>query len=161
MKTARVSHLGHVLLASLISAGLGFLYHAEISPWIQSLLGRYAGGRSLESATATALAYTTIFVTGLVVLLFAGHHLFIRVSLKAQRMEKANGIAPVLARFILVAVVFGGALFLALGRSTPLPSLNDLVTAAQNKKDITPETGYNNKDRQKLDKLIHEGAKHD
>lgn len=161
MSARRVSHLGHVFLASLTSAGLGFYYHAQLSPWIQSLLGRYADGRTLEPAIATAVSYTTLFLTTLVVLLFLGHHLFIRVSLKAGRMEKSAGFAAVTARLVLVAAIFAGALFLLMEKSTALPSLNDLVTAAQNKTEKKPETGYKDADRQKLDKLIHEGAKHD
>ncbi len=161
MSARNVSHLGHVFIGSVLSAAAGFYGHAKISPWVQSLLGKYAGGHTLEPAVATGVSYATLFLTCLVLFLFLSHHLFIRVSLKAHGLEKATGAAPVFARFVLVTAIFGGALFLLLEKSASIPSLNALVTAAQNKTTAAPETGYKPADRQKLDKLIHEGAKHD
>ncbi len=160
-KAKKVSHLGLVFIVGLLSAGAAVYLMPHISPFAEeNMIVRGAEGDDMTAL----MAYTAGFVASFLVFSFVGHHVSLRVSIGAKGYEKAAGLAPFLARFILVAFLFGLPLSYLMHQSGALGWMMDMRREARNEKTDAPrakEVGYKKEDREKIEALISTGAQND
>jgi hypothetical protein len=144
--TGKVSTLPSLLAISALSAGAGFYAQKHHLPRLAAPLPPLA-------------VYAAVFAASFLLLSFLNRH--VRISWKPQGLERARGLAPRVARAMLVCLVFSAPLLLLLDESAAkkTPSLQALLL--QDVKPAAGETGYKKDDRQQLENLISGEGQHE
>lgn len=141
----KVQPLGRLFFAAAASAAIAAIAAqpaaAFLKPYVRGipLSARLTGYAAVFAATFTLLSY------------IAGHVSF---SLKAKGLEQAKGLAPALARLVLVAAVFSVPLLLAAPAAKKGVSLQSLMAESEKRAALEKEQGYNDTSRARLGALL-------
>ena len=160
MSRGKASHMNLVFASSLLSLGTAVLLYPKIMNDVGAFLSSYMVRDVLTVRHLALASFSILFVAGFFVFSFLGHH--VTFSLKTTGVEKVRGSAPLLARLVLVMLIFAaGALLLLTKEGTfqeqqSLQAIIDKAKGPQNQ-----GQGYTADDRKKLENLIHEGTKHE